>query len=761
MNQPRNNQEYEDGLEKFLDFAFGNSKRNGVILCPCRECRLNISVDREVAKEHLIVMGFIRGYNQWIAHGEKPETNVNVQVPLSNPNFQTPSSSTNIPMQPTSGTTPNITDDVHNLIHDTFGIHEQDNDGDATMEYLEGVNIPSADKEKFLKLLESAKKPLYEGCEKFSKLHFFLKLLRIKCLGSWSNKKFDMLLELLKEAFPEAMTDLPKSYYESEKMLKDLGLGYEKIDACVNDCSIYWGNDSERTSCKTCLEPRWKISEKDPTGAKRKIPHKVLWYFPLKPRLQRLFMSSKTASLLRWHAEGRTKDGYMRHPADSPTWKAFDCKYPKFAEDPRNIRLGLASDGFNPFGNMNVSHSTWPVILVPYNLPPWMCMKEQFTMLSLIIPGPSAPGNNMDVYLQPLIKDLKELWEHGIHTYDASCKEHFQLYASLLWTISDFPGLAYLSGWSTKGRLACPVCHEHTHSEWLEHGGKFCYMGHRRFLDHGHDFRKDTKHFDGKEDHRRPAPRLSGKNVLDSLSGINFKFGKNVTDNPKLPFNWKKKSIFFDLPYWKDIILRHNLDVMHIEKNVCESILGTLMNTDKSKDNEKSRLDLQKMGIRPELHPVVDENGKSSIPKPSYRFKVKEKEMFCRILKGVKVPDGYASNISRSVRVKPPKILGLKSHDYHILMQQLLPIGIRKTLPKSVRVVLIKLSRYFRKLCSKVIYPPDVTRMEKDIAVILCELERIFPPSFFDVMVHLTVHLATEVKLGGPVHYRWMYPIER
>lgn len=55
----------------------------------------------------------------------------------------------------------------------------------------------------------------------------------------------------------------------------------------------------------------------------------------------------------------------------------------------------------------------------------------------------------------------------------------------------------------------------------------------------------------------------------------------------------------------------------------------------------------------------------------------------------------------------------------------------------------------------------DVEKMRKDIVEILCKLEMIFPPAFFDVMVHLAVHLPNEVLLGGPVHYRWMYPIER
>jgi hypothetical protein len=73
------------------------------------------------------------------------------------------------------------------------------------------------------------------------------------------------------------------------------------------------------------------------------------------------------------------------------------------------VRLGLASDGFNPFGNMSTSYSMWLVVLASYNLPPWMCMKASNLILSLLIPEPTALGNEIDVYLQPLVDDLNEL----------------------------------------------------------------------------------------------------------------------------------------------------------------------------------------------------------------------------------------------------------------------------------------------------------------------------------------------------------------
>jgi hypothetical protein len=112
-------------------------------------------------------------------------------------------------------------------------------------------------------------------------------------------------------------------------------------------------------------------------------------------------MTETTTSYMRWHKEGLVCDGKMCHPADSLAWKYVGDKYKEFALDPRNVRLGLAYDGFNPFGMLNVTYTTLPVILIPYNLPPWLCLKQLFWMMSMLIPGPKSPGINIDVYLQP------------------------------------------------------------------------------------------------------------------------------------------------------------------------------------------------------------------------------------------------------------------------------------------------------------------------------------------------------------------------
>ena len=104
-----------------------------------------------------------------------------------------------------------------------------------------------------------------------------------------------------------------------------------------------------------------------------------MWYFPLIPRLQRYFVDPKEAKLMRWHAERKeavlsdpewVEKPVLTHPSDARQWKALDAFDEEFGNDPRNIRLGASTDGLNPFGNQSSKHSTWPVFVWMYNLPP-------------------------------------------------------------------------------------------------------------------------------------------------------------------------------------------------------------------------------------------------------------------------------------------------------------------------------------------------------------------------------------------------------
>ncbi|GAB2269376.1 hypothetical protein Dimus_038771 [Dionaea muscipula] len=138
-----------------------------------------------------------------------------------------------------------------------------------------------------------------------------------------------------------------------------------------------------------------------------------------------------------------------------------------------------------------------------------------------------------------------------------------------------------------------------------------------------------------------------------------------------------------------------------------------------------------------------------------------EKETFCSVAYNAKFSHGCASNISRKVNINDKKISGYKTHDAHFFMHYLLPVAVRRTFPKRVAGPLMRLGAVFKAICSKCIKPEDLPLLQKEIIEILCQLEMIFPPSFFNVMVHLPVHLVEQIQLCEPVRGSWMYPLER
>jgi hypothetical protein len=134
---------------------------------------------------------------------------------------------------------------------------------------------------------------------------------------------------------------------------------------------------------------------------------------------------------------------------------------------------------------------------------------------------------------------------------------------------------------------------------------------------------------------------------------------------------WKEQSIFWELPYWKDLDVHHSIDVMYVKKNVCESLLRTLLNIDgKTRDHGHARTDIKKMRIMPELW--FDDSVKGTeLPTSCITLSKHEKKGFCGFLKNVKVPSGYSTNVSRLISFPDLKVApGVKSHDYHILLHK-------------------------------------------------------------------------------------------
>jgi hypothetical protein len=189
-----------------------------------------------------------------------------------------------------------------------------------------------------------------------------------------------------------------------------------------------------------------------------------------------MFLLERTTIHMRWYKDGeRENKEVMVHPSDSDVWKALDNFDPEFAQDARNIHIGPVTDVFTHFGDNAASYSCWPVFAVPYNLPPSLCMKYEFMILCLVVPGPDHPVPKLNVMLRHLIDELKELW-NGAEAYDPHKKQEFTLWATYLWSIHDFMTYSIFAGWSVHGKLTCPICCANTDCFHLTASGKISYF---------------------------------------------------------------------------------------------------------------------------------------------------------------------------------------------------------------------------------------------------------------------------------------------
>ncbi|GJS72274.1 hypothetical protein Tco_0705115 [Tanacetum coccineum] len=233
-------------------------------------------------RRHLIEHGFDKNYTCWDLHGETREPQVDSQTFVSDTNHEENDSND---------------DNYRNNLDEMLQDAER--------------NVDEKNVKKLQQLFVEAEKALYNGCKKFTKLSFVVKLLDLKAKNNWSDKSFTTLLELLHEAFPED-NELPVSTYQAKKLTCPMGLEVQRIHACPNDCILYRKAYKDLHECPVCMESRYKhknLTELDSDVTKNGPPAKLLWYLPIIPRLKKLYANPKDAKNLRWHAEERKKMG--------------------------------------------------------------------------------------------------------------------------------------------------------------------------------------------------------------------------------------------------------------------------------------------------------------------------------------------------------------------------------------------------------------------------------------------------------------------
>ncbi|XP_021752460.1 uncharacterized protein LOC110717966 [Chenopodium quinoa] len=317
-------------------------------------------------------------------------------------------------------------------------------------------------------------------------------------------------------------------------------------------------------------------------------------------------------------------------------------------------------------------------------------------------------------------------------------KQNFTLRAAILWTISDFPAYGILSGWATSGKKACPYRMEKSKAFWLEHGCKVSWFDcHRQFLSTDHPFRNSRTAFcKNKVEKGAPPHIMSGEELWECVKDL-----PKATDGPeslqrlkKEKKGWFKQSILWELPYWKHLRICHNLDVMHIEKNFFDQLIHTIMDVKKHTcDTTSARNDIARYCKRPQLHLQEDDRGKEVMPRAPFALDKAQRKILCEWVKELRFLDGYASNLSRCVDMQACKLHGMKSHYCHVFMERLLPTALRELLPSHIWNAITEIRQFFRDLCCYTTSVGDMERLEKNIAEILCKLEK----------------------------YRWMYPFER
>ena len=250
----------------------------------------------------------------------------------------------------------------------------------------------------FYALMSAAKKPLYPG-SLVSQFDAISQCLADKAQYNTTRAGFEASLRTTGNFLPEGHC-LPKSMHETRSLMKKLRMEYQKIDCCLKGCILFWKQFANDKYCTICNASRYReTTGKDGVVTQSNIPQSILRYLPFIPRIQRLYLNEETAKQMTWHKKGKrfedeTGQLKMGHPSDGEAWKKFDEKYQERAAEARNVRIAIATDGFNPYGMSAANYSCWPVFVIPLNLPPGVLMTRKTMFLSLIIPGPDYPGKN-------------------------------------------------------------------------------------------------------------------------------------------------------------------------------------------------------------------------------------------------------------------------------------------------------------------------------------------------------------------------------
>ncbi|KAL3677526.1 hypothetical protein R1sor_027474 [Riccia sorocarpa] len=218
--------------------------------------------------------------------------------------------------------------------------------------------------------------------------------------------------------------------------------------------------------------------------------------------------------------------------------------------------------------------------------------------------------------------------------------------------------------------------------------------------------------------------------------------------------------IMAELPYYDSLLIQHLGDPMHQEGNVVKNLLQHLFG---QVDKPKHRKACEEFGVHRSAWIQVRPNRTEVIRPAAWVLTRDERSVFRQRVQDIRTPTWYGSNFRAAFAHNDSNIWGkgLKTHDYHRLIQDIIPIIMLDLGDDILRRAICSLSRLLRWVCAKELTPGETEEMQVLAAETLCLMEECLPPSFFKGQTHWLLHLPREVSLCGPVHTRWMYFIER
>lgn len=261
MSLSRLSAEWQAGLDKYINSIFEGTYAAEIAACPCSRCRGVVFKTKSKVQMDLLNKGFDENFVKEKINAQSSRNNDD-RV-LNDEGLDDASAATNL---------------VSSIIRGACSGNDKEE--------------PNESAKKFFDLLKEAQQELAPGSS-LTKLSFMVRLFQLKCMSGWSNQSTGKSLELFSDGFPPGHC-IPDTYEKARKVIRDLGLTYIKIHACVNDCVLFRGKFADLDECPICGESRSKNvvensdeidehSESGGTKKKKRTPCKILRYFPLIP----------------------------------------------------------------------------------------------------------------------------------------------------------------------------------------------------------------------------------------------------------------------------------------------------------------------------------------------------------------------------------------------------------------------------------------------------------------------------------------------